>query len=349
MSKKLKIGIIGMGRMGITHFSIINSHPDIEITSVSDTSKMILNGIAKYLPSVQVFDDFKTQLEKSHPDAVIVCTPPALHFAICRLAHQLGIHIFCEKPFTANPAEANEIAALFANSNLVNHVGYVNRYNDIFKTTRKFLAGNVIGKVIRFRSEMFSGTVIKPENGKGWRASRENGGGVTYEMASHALDLANYMLGAPAKVVGAAINQVFSKTVEDIVSATMLYDGGNVGTVYVNWSDSSYRKPSNKLELIGDKGKILADQYTLRLFLNAANPEFNLSKGWNNIYITDVATPVPFYVRGNEFTRQLYAFVDQILGKEPNPIACTFKEGAETQNVIRAIFEDAANNGKGIK
>ena len=47
---KINVGIIGIGRMGITHFSIINSHPDVNIVAVVDTSKIILQLIEKYLP-----------------------------------------------------------------------------------------------------------------------------------------------------------------------------------------------------------------------------------------------------------------------------------------------------------
>ena len=344
MDKKLKVGIIGMGRMGITHFSIINSHPDVEITSVSDTSKILLGFFSKYLPTVQVFQDYREQLEKSPLDAIIVCTPPTLHYDICKRAFDKHLHVFCEKPFTSNPAQADELAKLFTGSGLVNQVGYVNRFNNVFRRTRQLVANGTLGPIIRFRSEMFSATIIKPSEGKGWRGGRESGGGVTYEMASHAIDLINYIYGAPTDIIGSVTNQVFSKSVEDIVSSTFTYDRGATGMLYVNWCDTSYRKPSNKLEFIGANGKIMADQYTLRIFLNQAVPGEKLAKGWNNIHITELAEPVPFYVRGNEFTCQLYAFADQALGKTADNIACTFKEGAAIQDQIAKIFADAEKN-----
>ncbi|MBS1446835.1 MAG: Gfo/Idh/MocA family oxidoreductase, partial [Odoribacter sp.] len=71
--QKIKIGIIGMGRMGITHFSIMNSHQQVEIVSVSDTSKMVLEVLSKYVKGLQVFTDYKEMIDKSSLDGLIIC------------------------------------------------------------------------------------------------------------------------------------------------------------------------------------------------------------------------------------------------------------------------------------
>lgn len=343
--EKIKLAIIGMGRMGITHYSIINTHPNVEIVSVSDTSKVVLGVLNKYIPNLQIFNDYKELIDKSHPDAVIVCTPSNYHYPICEYACRHKIHVFCEKPFTTLPEDAKRLQDMFEEKGLINQVGYVNRFNDVFMTVREYVKNGLIGEVIRFKSEMFSCTISKPESESSWRAKRENGGGVTYEMASHALDLVDYIVGPPDKIVGASLNQVYSKSVEDIVSATLLYKNGCSGTLYANWCDMSYRKPSNKLELFGTKGKLLADQHGMKLFLNEANEPIGYRQGWNTVYITDIFTPVPFYVRGNEFTRQLYHFADLVLSKKPvGEATCTFADGYNVQSIIHNIFEDSENN-----
>ncbi len=60
--------------------------------------------------------------------------------------------------------------------------------------------------MIRFKSEMFSCTISKSDEGSGWRASRESGGGAVFEMASHAIDLVNFLIGKPDKVTGSSLN-----------------------------------------------------------------------------------------------------------------------------------------------
>lgn len=342
---KIKLAIIGVGRMGITHYSIINSHPDVQITSVADTSSLILNMMKKYLNGIHTYDDYNKLLEQEVLDAIIICTPPSLHFQVAMKAAEKGIHVFSEKPFTTDKNKARELVAIFEHKMLVNQVGYVNRFNDIFRKVKSFIENGVIGNVIRFKSEMYSRTITKTEEGKTWRDSRDNGGGAVYEVASHAIDLVNFLIGKPDKVTGSSLTSIFSKNVEDAVNATFLYKNGISGTLNVNWSDESFRKPTNKIEIFGSQGKILADQHGIKIFMKKSSPDNHLREGWNTIYITDVFKQVPFYVRGNEFTAQLYHFIDCIKNITIKN-SCTFRDATNTLDVIDAIFNDYELNGK---
>ncbi len=342
---KLRIGIVGAGRMGITHYSIINSNPKVDIVAVADTSKLVLSLMNKYLKGVKTFTDYKDLMKLDTLDAILVCTPPNLHFPIIQEAGRKGIHVFSEKPFTTDYNEAKQLTELYESLQLVNQVGYVNRFNDVFLKVKEFVSQGVIGEIIRFKSEMFSCTISRPDKGSGWRATRENGGGAVFEMAAHAIDLVNFLIGAPDKIIGSSLNKIYSKYVEDAVSSTFLYNDGKSGTIYINWSDESYRKPTNKIEIFGSKGKIVADQHSLKVYLKVSNEEYKLRNGWNTLYITDIFKPVQFYVRGNEFTRQLYHFIDCIEGKE-KVNHCTFRDGFNTINVINEIFNDYEKNGR---
>jgi scyllo-inositol 2-dehydrogenase (NADP+) len=334
--QKIKTAIIGMGRMGITHYSIINSNPHIEIESVVDLSPIVLSLVKKYLP-VQTFKDYKELFAKTNPDAILVCTPPNMHFPIIQKAAEKKMHVFVEKPFTTKYQEAFELVKLYSQLQLVNQVGYVNRFNDIFTKVKEFVEAGLIGKIIRFKSEMFSCTITRSDDSTGWRATRENGGGAVFEMASHAIDLVNYLIGKPRKIIGASLNRIYSKYVEDSVSATFLYENGMSGTIYINWSDPSYRKPTNKIEIFGMGGRILADQHSMKIYLNKPSEKYNFNQGWNTLYITDVFKSVPFYVRGNEFTGQLYHFVDCILNNETR-CNCSFSNGLDVLEVIENIY-----------
>lgn len=344
LEPKIKVAIIGAGRMGITHYSIINSHPDIEITSLADTSTMINGLLKKYISGLKIYKDFNELIDQEDLDAVLVCTPPNLHFPIIKKAAEKNLHVFVEKPFTTKLEESLELSKLYQKKNLVNQVGYVNRFNDVFKSLKTMLEEGLIGETIRFKSEMFSRTITKPDKGSGWRGTHDSGGGAVFEMASHAIDLVNFLVGKPDKVIGSSLNKIFSQNVEDAVSSTFLYKGGASGTIYINWSDESYRKPTNKMEIFGTKGKIIADQHSLKIYLKEANKERNLREGWNTLYITDLFEQVPFYVRGNEFTRQLYHFVDCIQDNKIKNI-CSFEEGVKTISVIDSIFSDFNENG----
>jgi len=340
----LKIGIVGLGRMGITHYSILNSHPNVKIVAVADTSSLIMSLLNKYIGEINTYNDYNKLFENEKLDAVIICTPPTLHYPIAMLAAENNIHVFLEKPCTIDEEQANELAKEFEKKRLVNQVGYVNRFNDIFIKVKELLDNNLIGNVIRFKSEMYSGTILKSDSGSSWRDSRESGGGATIDMAAHAIDLVNYLIGKPDKITGASLTKIFSKNVEDAVNATFLYNNGITGTLNVNWSDESYRKPTNNIEIFGAEGKIIADQHGIKIFCKNGSKSENLRIGWNTIYITDIFSPVPFYVRGNEYTSQLYHFIDCIIDQQKSN-KCTFKDASKTLNVIEEIFRDYKANG----
>ena len=344
MNKKIKLGIIGAGRMGITHYSIINSHPAVEMDSVADPSTLVNTMMKKYLP-VNTFKDYNDLFDKTSPDGVLVCTPPNLHYPIIKRAAEKGIHVFVEKPFTTKKAEASELAELYESKNLINQVGYVLRYNDCFVKSKQLIEDGILGKIVRFRTEKFSCTITSGDESSGWRAARENGGGAVFEMASHAIDLVNYLVGKPDKVVGTSLNHIYSKNVEDAVSSTFLYKDGKSGVIDINWSDTSYRKPASKVEVFGTGGKLIVNEHSIKIFMNEANESEKLQKGWNTLYITDVFKNVPFYVRGNEFTRQLYDFADTIAGKKEQSL-CTFSNGVATLEVIEEMFNDYEKNGR---
>lgn len=336
---KVRIGIVGFGRMGITHFSIINTHPAVEMTAIADTSSMMLNMIKKYLPGTKMFEDYKDLLNSGLVDAVIVCTPSVMHYEVCKLAAEKGISVFCEKPFTTSPAQAKELAGIFEQKGLVNQVGYVYRFDVVFDKVKEILNEQLIGKVCHVNVQFLSSTISKMQPEKGWRSKRENGGGATYEMGSHVIDLLEFFFGKPQRIIGTLMNQVYSEAVEDISEAQMVYEGGVSANVHVNWSDYTYRKPMLKIDIHGTKGKIQADLYGYRLYLREENKEKGLDEGWTNVPMNMLPDPCPFYVRGTSFTKQLYEFADAVLANR-NSTGCTFREAVDTQEVIHTIFKN---------
>ena len=321
---KVRVGIIGMGRMGLTHYSIINTHPAVEMTAIADTQSMMLNTMGKYLPSVKMFDDYKDLLKSGLVDAVIVCTPSVMHYDVCKMACENGINVFCEKPFTTSPAQAKELADMFEQKGLVNQVGYVYRFDAVFGKVKEMLGKQLIGKVVHTNVQFLSSTISKMQPEKGWRSKRENGGGATYEMGSHVIDLMEFFFGKPQQIVGTMMNQVYSEAVEDIADAQLIYEGGMSANIHVNWSDYTFRKPMLKLDIHGTAGKIQADLYGYKVFMREENVAEGLPEGWTSVPMNMIPDPCPFYVRGTSFTKQLYEFADAILEKRKSN-GCAFR------------------------
>jgi predicted dehydrogenase len=334
----LKGGFIGFGRMGITHFSILNTHPEVKITAVCDQSKTMLSILRKDV-GIETYTDYQQMLRDVDLDFVVISTPSDSHSKIIKYAIDHNLHIFVEKPFALNAQEGRETLARLQGRNLVNQVGYVNRFNEVFVEVKKLLEEDVIGEIKNFSSEMYGATLVKDAKSS-WRGKRKTGGGCMYEFASHCIDLALYLMGRPDKVVGSILQSIYSSDVEDFVNSTFVYKDGYCGTITVNWSDESYRKPKNIFKVFGTKGRLVADKHSFKVYVKEKNEPYGFHEGWNTRYITDFARSVRVYVRGNEFTRQLDYFVDCMLQKQSENIA-SFAEAQKVDEVIEEITQNA--------
>ena len=334
----LRAGFIGFGRMGITHFSILNTHPAVMITSVCDQSKASLRIVEKYL-DIEIYDDYREMIDRSNLDFVVISTPADSHSEIIRYAYDKDIHMFCEKPFVLNTDEGNKIINSLKNKYLVNQVGYVNRFNRVFMEVKRLLKFNIIGDIKSFSSEMYGGTVLRDSKGT-WRSKRNRGGGCMNEFASHCIDIVTYLIGVPDRIAGSVLQQIYSSEVEDLIGSTFFYNRGFSGSIMVNWSDESVRRPSNTITIFGTLGKIIADKHAYKIYLRSDNPVFGLRKGWNTRYITDLSDNVRFYVRGNEFTRQLDYFIECIEKKASDNLS-SFSEAFKTDKIMKQIITDA--------
>lgn len=337
----LKGGIVGFGRMGLTHFAILNNHPDVEFVAICDASKLMRKNIEQFL-KIRTYDNFKDMFEKENLDFVIIATPTALHAEAVEAAIDKGFHIFVEKPFALNSEQGSKLVEKISQTDLVNQVGYVIRFNDIFREVKKLMNHGEIGKPYFFKMEMFSPTVLKKVK-TGWRSKRTMGGGCLYDFASHGVDLINYIIGQPLNVSGTILQNIYSDNVEDLVNTNFVYDRNLSGTLLVNWCDSSYRKPTYRMEIYGDRGKIIADLHAFKIFFAQEPQDKSYTKGWNIRYITELVKPVRFYVRGFEFTRQLDYFVESIrIGRRD--CLCSFKDGLAADIIMEKITSDASSN-----
>src|SRR5258705_10035922 len=128
--KQIRIGIVGMGRMGITHCAILRADPRVQVSSVADTSSLVRRTFGKHL-GLDSFSSLHDLIAQDKPDAVVVSTPPHLHSRVASIALSHGIHTFVEKPFTASVEAARLLVDACSRRPVINQVGYVNRFNDV--------------------------------------------------------------------------------------------------------------------------------------------------------------------------------------------------------------------------
>src|SRR5579872_765932 len=94
----LKAAVVGLGKMGLSHYSILNTHPEVTVVGICDTSKYMLEVLGKHT-GVHTYSTFDKLLSEESPDCVFVATPSRYHTDIVSTALDRGLHVFCEKPF----------------------------------------------------------------------------------------------------------------------------------------------------------------------------------------------------------------------------------------------------------
>jgi len=338
MVSTLKGAVVGFGRMGITHCAILNTHSLVSMAAVCDTSSFMVGNFQKHT-GIPGFADALRMFDAVALDFVVVATPTPSHHQIAREAFDRGVHVFVEKPLTLTASDSERLSLDAARAKLVNQVGYVNRFNEVFVAVKEVLTSGTLGEVYHFRCDMCAPTVLREPKG-GWRGKRNTGGGCLMDFASHGIDLIHFFFGAPDRIAGSAVRRIYSQETEDAVYSTFLYHHGLSGHLAVNWSDESYRKPAYRIEFSGSNGRIAADQHGYRLYLRRSPAGSQYQSGWNVRHATDLNRPVRFYLRGNEFTSQLDYFIDKIRAGDTSNIN-SFASAAATDKTIQAILNDA--------
>ncbi len=306
-----RIGIVGLGKMGISHAAIVRAHPDVDHVAVCDGTKYLIQAMsdATGLPSYSDMDDM---LQNEDLDAVVIATPSTSHGALVHKALDHGLHVFCEKPFVLDLEEGEELIALAEQSQLVNQVGYHYRFVGAFREAARVVRSGALGTVHHIRAEAFGPVVLRPQGGT-WRLQKNSGGGALYDYACHAIDLANSMMGSPTTVDGVVRHSVFSRDVEDEVYCTLHYPKGASGQLAVNWSDDSHRKMSTKISVWGTNGRLTADRQECQVYLRTEAPHsLDYEAGWTVKYTTELTDEVWYYLRGEEYSAQIDYFVDSI-------------------------------------
>ncbi len=337
----VRAGIIGLGKMGLSHAAIVGPHPEADMVAVCDTSSLILDAFKKF-SKINVYSDYKKMIDNEKLDCVVVATPTRFHYPIVKYALENGIHTFCEKPFSLTVKEGEELVDLANKKWLVNQVGYHNHFIGTFRELKRLIRLKLIGDLIHFTGEAY-GPVVTKEKGGTWRSNPEEGGGCLFDYASHVINLIQEILGKPVKAEGTKLKKFYSRDVEDAVYSVLTLENGLSGVLSVNWSDETYRKMSTSLIVQGKKGKIICDATEIKIYLKEENQSEKLGKGWTIKYITDYAIPVNFYLRGEEYSAQLDNFINCVVAKKQTDIN-SFEAGLYTDRVIELIIEDSKNN-----
>ncbi|MFD3191560.1 Gfo/Idh/MocA family protein [Sedimentitalea sp. HM32M-2] len=336
---KLKLAVVGLGKMGLSHYAMVNAHPDVTAVACDGSGFMV--DMLSRNTAAPVYRDFDEMMRRETPQAVVIATPSRLHAPMVRTALEAGAHVFCEKPFCLDWQDSAALTQLAADKGLVAQVGYHYRYVGAFQEMKRLIAAGALGRITHVLAEAY-GPVVLREKRQTWRSKKSEGGGCLYDYAAHPLNLLNWFFGAPAQVTGSVLGSVFSEGIDDEVFSTLRWDDGPTAQLSVNWSDESHRKMSTKISLIGTNGRLYADRQECQAYLRApvaGLPDYGT--GWTVKYTTELTEDRWFYLRGEEYSAQIDEFVRAIRDGADTARENSFASATETDRTLAMIIENA--------
>jgi predicted dehydrogenase len=239
MSEKVKVGIIGLGFMGTTHFDIYKNNDKAEVVAIADVNPAKLagdissvfaniggadNSIPLDLSGMSLYKDGMDLINDSNIDLVDICLPTYLHRKYAVAALEAGKHLMLEKPMGRTSEDAKAIADAAAKSNKCFTIGMCIRAWPEYRYVYDQLKNNKYGKVKNAFFKRFSPNMA----GKAWNdwfSKEELCGGALLDLHLHDIDQIVALFGRPKSVTSTGSKAVRSDSSTDHVFS--FYDFGD--------------------------------------------------------------------------------------------------------------------------
>jgi len=203
-----------------------------------------------------VWNNFDAALADPAIDAVYIATPVALHAPQTIAALRAGKHVLCEKPIAMNYAQALKMVEAAREAGKVFGGAYYRRTYPKVQRARQLIQEGAIGQPVLAEANQHSQLPAQGDF-RGWLIDPQlAGGGPLYDVASHRIDLFNYLFGKPVRATGLLSNAVLKMPVEDNATALIEYESGVRGIVDVRWHSHVVR---DQFRIVGTEGEINLD------------------------------------------------------------------------------------------
>jgi NADH dehydrogenase len=337
--RPVRVGVIGLGKMGVAHTAVLAMIPDCEVVGLTDHLPGLartLQGMGHKAPYYKTVD---AMLDQARPDAVFICTPQNSHMPVARMALEAGAAVFVEKPLTHTLADAEKLAELAAEKRRPVSCGFTLAYLPVFATAQHALATGAVGAIKQARSSMYLSQVFSPR--KGWMYERaRSGGGVVANISSHLLFLLEWYLGTPVEVTATA-NRIYGEVEDELHGMMRLASGAQVG-FDSSWSVPGYPLSAVVIEIEGDNGKLLVSNDALELELLSARGGW--PAGHTRLRHAELPQPARFDVNGEGYYLEDAAFLRWATGGLAPP--STVDAALRVQRVMDALYRSADDGGK---
>lgn len=385
MAKKtLNVAVIGGGFMGKAH-----SNAWMKVTKFFDVDFDInlkvlvgnhspVEALAQKWGYDEVSYDWKETVCREDIDIVDIVTPTFMHKQMAIAAVKAGKQVLCEKPLTLTYSEAKEMVAAAQQAGVLHYLNHNYRRAPAVALAKQLIDEGRLGTIYHWRGAYLQDWIMDPEYPVSWHLKKEcAGGGPLYDLSSHMLDLARFLIGEPVAVT--AVNKTFITErpkagvgtatftagtgvdttkrvpveVDDASIAILEFENGALGTVESS-RFAQGRKNYNDFEIYGSKGALHFNLERLNEleFLDATQP--GREQGFRTILVTQPDHPYESvwwpagHIIGYEHTF-VNAFADFLKALSAGePVAPNFCDGAKIVRLLQAI-QLSGEEGRRVK
>ncbi|MHC1695316.1 MAG: Gfo/Idh/MocA family protein [Eubacteriales bacterium] len=366
------VGVLGFGFMGKTHTYAYRNLPlyygelpyEIKLKGVCTSSPESAAKAVRLGGFEKGVTDMMELINDKDIDIINICTPNVLHKDALVAALDAGKHIYCDKPITAFPGEAQEVLSHIKGYTGTAQVAFHNRFFPSLMRAAQLVQEGALGRIISFRIAYLHSGALDGTKPLSWRTdTSRSGGGVIMDLGSHALDALSLLGGQIASVC--ASNLILHPTrkdkdgrdtpitSEDLSVMLLRLESGGIGTLEVSKVATGY-DDALRIEIHGERGAVRFTNENPQWLDYCDNtvPDGELGglHGFTRIdcggrYPAPASFPSfkspPGFLRAH--VHSLYTFMENVqAGREGNP---SLADGAYIQHVMECAYKSAEGAG----
>ncbi len=361
----MKIGILGFGSMGKTHAYCIQNLPYFFSDSLSvSVGAVCTKNIENAKNATQKFNlGFFTDNEddiiyNDDIDIIDICTPNIYHYQTAKKAILAGKHVYCEKPLAITYNEAKELSDLAKKHNVKCMIVFNNRFLSSILKAKELIDEGKIGKILSFSIKYLHSSALDTSKNAGWKQDKDIcGGGVLFDLGSHAVDLIYYLCGRVESVYGKSQiayprrkgvdGQEWQTNADEAFYMIATLENGAHGTIEVS-KIATGANDDLRFEIHGEAGSLAFDLMELNFldFYSTENSDgsYGGTRGYTKIECVNrypspggvfpgIKAPIG-WLRGH--IGSYHAFLNSIVNNTlPSP---SFDDGAYVQGVLECAY-----------
>ena len=218
----LRFGVIGYGYWGPNVVRNLDQLEKAEVFGICDVSPSARQRAQKAYPNLSVTSDPRELIKSSDIDAIAVVTPVWTHYELAKAALENGKHVFVEKPFTSNTAQAEELIELADRKNLKIMVDHTFLFTGAVRKIKELLNENALGKLYYYDSTRVNLGLFQHDVN------------VIWDLAPHDLSIMDHLIDERPEAI-VATGQSHLNGHEDVAFITLYFPNKIVAHINVNW------------------------------------------------------------------------------------------------------------------